>query len=108
MVVALAFSYVRGTRRREEGAMSGRRQVIALFAIGALTLGVVILTALEPAWIEALAGIDPDGGSGKVEWVVVLVLAAVGLLAGYIGVRRLRTRGRSPGVAAHSHSSEDV
>lgn len=63
-----------------------------LLAIGALVLGVVILTALEPAWIEALAGFDPDGGSGSVEWVVALALAAVTLVASYLGLRRLRAR----------------
>ena len=74
--------------------MRGTRPVIVLLAIGALALGVVILTALEPAWIEALAGFDPDGGSGAAEWVIVLVLGALALVACYMGVRRSRTRAR--------------
>lgn len=43
------------------------------------------LTLLWPDWIEEVFGIDPDGGSGLVEWLVVMVLAAtavnLGLLA---------------------------
>ena len=68
--------------------------MVALCAIGTPVLGVVILTALEPAWIEAIAGVDPDLGSGILEWVLVLVLAVVALVAGYIVVRGPRTRDR--------------
>lgn len=74
--------------------MRGTGQAVLLWVAGALTLGVAILTALKPGWIEAFAGFDPDGGNGAVEWVIVLVLAAVVGLVGYVGVRRLRTRGR--------------
>jgi hypothetical protein len=82
--------------------MRGTRQVIALCAIGALTLGVAILTALEPAWIEAVAGFDPDNGNGALEWVIVLVLAALALVAAYLGVRRQRARARAAAGSPHA------
>lgn len=74
--------------------MRSATRVMVLLAIGTPVLGAVILTAMEPAWIEATAGVNPDLGSGILEWVLVLALAAVALVAGYINMRRLRTRDR--------------
>jgi hypothetical protein len=34
-----------------------------------------VLTLVNPAWIEATFGADPDGGGGELEWVIVLGLA---------------------------------
>ena len=50
---------------------------MVLFAIGTPVLGAVILAALEPAWIDAIAGVAPDLSSGILEWVLVLVLVSV-------------------------------
>jgi hypothetical protein len=44
------------------------------------------LTAVAPQWIEAATGLDPEGGSGTLEWLVVacfgLAAAGCGALAG--------------------------
>lgn len=36
-----------------------------------------VLTLVDPSWIEAIFGADPDGGSGTVEAVIAAGLAAV-------------------------------
>ncbi|MDQ0850498.1 hypothetical protein QFZ65_002436 [Arthrobacter sp. B3I9] len=40
-----------------------------------------ILTLFNRDWIEVLFGVEPDGGSGSMEWAVVVVLAALTLLS---------------------------
>jgi hypothetical protein len=46
-------------------------------AAGAMVLALV--TAFWPDWIELLFGIDPDGHSGSLEWVIVAALVVAGL-----------------------------
>jgi hypothetical protein len=40
-----------------------------------------ILTLFNREWIEVLFGVEPDAGSGSMEWAVVVVLAALTLLS---------------------------
>jgi hypothetical protein len=54
-------------------------------------LGVAtILTAVWPTWIEGLFRLDPDGGNGKAEWLVVAVLAVATVAAAALARRDLR------------------
>ncbi|MFE4516948.1 ABC transporter permease [Kitasatospora sp. NPDC056783] len=46
-------------------------------ALGGLSGLLLLLTLLWPQWIETLLGLDPDAGSGTVEWLVVALAAAV-------------------------------
>lgn len=40
----------------------------------------LFLTAVAfPDWIEVVLGVEPDGGSGVVEWLIPVALAAAGL-----------------------------
>lgn len=44
------------------------------------------LTAWRPDWIETAIGLDPDAGSGSLEWALVFLpaaIAAAGALAAY-------------------------
>jgi hypothetical protein len=76
-------NFVLGSRGQLKGArISGRLRPrfwasSALFLVSSLILA---CTAAWPTWIEGLFGIDPDGGSGMVEWAITgaLITVAVG------------------------------
>ena len=61
----------------------------ALATASALLL---VVTVFWSEWIEAVFRVDPDGGSGAAEWLVVVVLgivSALSALAARIEWRRL-------------------
>jgi hypothetical protein len=50
-----------------------------------------IVTLITPDWIEVVFHVDPDGGSGALEWVIVAAFLAVFLVsAGLARRERLR------------------
>lgn len=58
--------------------------------LGAACLVLLVLTAAWPEWIEAIFGVEPDGGSGALEWALVVVLAVCAFGLPWHGVRGLR------------------
>jgi uncharacterized membrane protein YcjF (UPF0283 family) len=59
-------------------------------ALGLVCLLVLAMTAAWPDWIELIFGVEPDGGSGALEWGLVIVLAVAGSVLPWLGVRGLR------------------
>lgn len=59
--------------------ISRRFWVLAAFAIATCILGLVTLIARD--WIETLFGVDPDGGNGLTEWMIVAALFGSTLIA---------------------------
>jgi hypothetical protein len=51
---------------------------LSLAVVSAL---VAILTAITPHWLETFFGLDPDGGNGSAELLIVVVSASVSLLS---------------------------
>ena len=61
--------------------------------LGALSVTVLLLTVVWPDWIEAVFGLDPDGGNGGLEAAIVVVLAICAVAAPTMARREL-TRAR--------------
>ena len=74
-------------RDKEETVMIKARIEVVL--AGAFT-GLAVLTALWPQWIEELTGLEPDAGSGVVEWAIVVVLAGLAATATVLARSNLR------------------
>lgn len=54
-----------------------RRRFYPESMMGVVTAVLAIVTFAQPDWLEQVFGIDPDGGNGAVEWLIVGGLAAV-------------------------------
>ena len=66
-------------------------------ALAVVAAGLGILTLITREWIELLFGIDPDRGSGALEWAIVAALfvasLALALIARWDRRRHFATAG---------------
>jgi hypothetical protein len=53
-------------------------------ALALLTAGLLMLTLILREWIELLFGVDPDGGDGSLEWVIVAALLAATVVLAWL------------------------
>jgi hypothetical protein len=76
----------------EPGVSSFRTVKIEIaLAVAAGVMG--LLAIVWPEWIELVFGIDPDGGSGALEWGLAAILFTLAVTAGAMaarGARRVR------------------
>ncbi|WP_344097696.1 hypothetical protein [Microbacterium deminutum] len=69
--------------------------MVVEFVLAGVFAILAILTAVNPQWIETLFGVDPDRGSGALEWIIVAVFGVLALLAAGLGTRTAVLRSRS-------------
>lgn len=53
-----------------------------------------ILTLITREWIETVFGVNPDGGNGSLEWLIVVALAVVTIVLAVLA--RLEWRRTQP------------
>jgi hypothetical protein len=70
--------------------MAMRRRFWTEVSLGAASLVLLVLTATWPGWIEALLGVDPDGGDGSLEWALVVALATLAVMFPWLARREWR------------------
>jgi hypothetical protein len=69
-----------------------RMRIVVEAVMAGVLLVATLLTALAPTWIETVLRIDPDAGSGALEWMLVAALAVATITSARLARRDLRTR----------------
>jgi hypothetical protein len=78
----------RGDRRQQETV---RSRFWVETGLATLATALAVTTLIWHDWIERVLGIDPDGGSGELEWLLtaaLMVLAVGSALAARVEFRR--------------------
>lgn len=47
-----------------------RRRLRTELVLAAISAALSVLTLVTPEWIEELTGLEPDAGSGGLEWII--------------------------------------
>lgn len=66
------------------------RRILAESTLALVGAVLAVVTAINAEWIEWLTGLDPDGGSGALEWGIVVVVSLGAVVAGALARRDLR------------------
>lgn len=55
--------------------------------LGLASLALAVLTVVNKEWIEELTGLEPDAGSGALEWGIVIAFGLAAVLLGRMAWR---------------------
>ena len=73
-----------------------RRRYWFELGLAVLAGALAVLTLISREWIEVVFGVDPDQGSGALEWLIVLAAVAVALASGRAALLERRRPATSP------------
>jgi hypothetical protein len=60
-----------------------RRRYWFELGLAVLAGALAVLTFVNHEWIEVVFGVDPDHGSGALEWGLVLAAAGIAVISGF-------------------------
>lgn len=61
-----------------------RRRFWVELVAGAASAALALLTLITREWVELIFGVDPDGGDGSLEWLLVVALGVAALVLGLL------------------------
>ncbi len=64
-----------------------RRRFWLETVLGGAALVLAIVTLFSKEWIEEVFHVDPDGGNGALEWLIVVGLAGLAVVCGVLARR---------------------
>lgn len=67
-----------------------RRRLRIEMVLAAISAALCVLTLVFPEWIEALTGLEPDAGSGALEWIITGVFLVGAVVAAVLARRDYR------------------
>ena len=77
---------------------SFRRRMWIQIGLAIVSAMLLVLTLVNAEWIEEVFGVEPDAGSGVLEWAITLGLVGATVVLGVMArVNALRARGASQG-----------
>ena len=76
-----------------------RRLLLAEIGLATATGILAIVTLISREWIEIVFGVDPDHGSGALEWLIVGALAVATLIFGLLARNEWRRPQASPALS---------
>jgi hypothetical protein len=80
------------TAATDEAQLIRRYRLQGAFA--AICAVLTIAAAVLPVWIERLTGLEPDSGSGELEWLLAVAAGAVSITFGVLAYRTRRRLAR--------------
>jgi hypothetical protein len=67
-----------------------RRRLRVEVVLAVVSAALCVLTLVFPEWIEEMTGLEPDAGSGALEWIVAGVFLAAALVSALLARRDYR------------------